>query len=94
MVHVISQKSLLLRPYEEEQTKKKKLGHFTSRKSHAVDDARDQEESRVYDEENLNKFVQFKRFGYHNENIMRVILVDEVPVAKEVWQVVIKVKVS
>lgn len=95
MVHNISQKSLLLKPYEEdEQAKKKKLGLFTPGKSHGLDDARDQEETRVYEEENQNKFVLYKRFGHHNENVMRVISVDEVPDAKEVWQVVIKVKAS
>jgi hypothetical protein len=94
MVHDVSQKSLILKPYEEENIKKIKRAAFTSGKSKIADDARDQEESRVYEEEKVNKFIQYKRFGHNNENIMRVIAVDEVPEAKEVWQVVIKVKVS
>ena len=94
MVHDVSQKSFILKPYEEENINKKKRAVFTAGKHRVADDARDQEESGVYDEENVNKFIQYKRFGHNNENIMRVIAVDEVPEAKEVWQVVIKVKVS
>jgi hypothetical protein len=92
--HDISQKSLLLKPYEEGEIKKKKLGYFKSGKRHGFEDARDNEESRIRDEDNINKFVQYKRFGHNNENIMRVIAVDEVPEAREAWQVVIKIKVS
>ena len=45
------------------------------------------------DEEEVNKFVQYKKFGMYATEISRVIAIDEVPEITEGRQVVVKVKV-
>ncbi len=46
------------------------------------------------EENNINKFVQYKHFGLLATENCRVIAIDEIPEITQRWMVVIKVKVS
>jgi|AntRauTorckE5430_2_1112549.scaffolds.fasta_scaffold06331_2 hypothetical protein len=43
--------------------------------------------------EEVNKFVQYKKFGLYATEISRVIAIDEIPEVEHSYQVVVKVKV-
>lgn len=93
MVHDVSQRSLLVQPYEEAIAKKKKKAFFHSGKPKAEQDAREQEDTYVSKEEIVNRYVQYRSFGLVTEDVCRIISVDEIPCATEIWHVVIKIKV-
>ena len=44
-------------------------------------------------EENINKFVEYKKFGLLATDCCRVIAIDEIPEVTQKWQVIVKVKV-
>lgn len=46
------------------------------------------------DIEEVNKFVQYKKFGLYATEISRVIAIDEIPEVEDGHDVVVKVKVS
>lgn len=46
------------------------------------------------DEEDVNKFVQYKEFGLYATENSRVISIDELPIIKKSSDVIVKVKVS
>ena len=46
------------------------------------------------DAEEVNKFVQYKKFGLYATEISRVIAIDELPEIEHGYEVVVKVKVS
>ncbi len=46
------------------------------------------------DDEDVNKFVQFKEFGLYATENSRVISIDELPIIKKSSDVIVKVKVS
>ena len=46
------------------------------------------------DDDDVNKFVQYKKFGMYATEISRVIAIDEIPEVEHGYQVVVKVKVS
>jgi hypothetical protein len=46
------------------------------------------------DVEEVNKFVQYKKFGLYATEISRVIAIDEIPEVEHGYQVVVKIKVS
>jgi len=60
-------------------------------KSRSRFDVRDAPEQAVNEE--VNKFVQFKKFGLYATEISRVIAIDEIPDVEHSHQVVVKVKV-
>lgn len=46
------------------------------------------------EDDDVNKFVQYKKFGMYATEISRVIAIDEIPEVEHGYQVVVKVKVS
>ncbi len=46
------------------------------------------------DAEQVNKFVQYKKFGLYATEISRVIAIDEIPEVENGFEVVVKIKVS
>lgn len=60
-------------------------------KSRSRFDVRDAPEQAV--DEEVNKFVQYKKFGLYATEISRVIAIDEIPDVEHSHQVVVKVKV-
>jgi len=63
----------------------------TRSKSRSRFDVRDVPEQTAVEE--VNKFVQYKKFGLYATEISRVIAIDEIPDVEHSHQVVVKVKV-
>lgn len=87
-------------PLSDEDSHKMRRGRSQSRgrplartrsKSRAKFEVRDAPEELVEDE--VNKFVHYKKFGLYATEISRVIAIDEIPEVKHSYQVVVKVKV-
>jgi hypothetical protein len=88
-------------PLSDEDSHKMRRGRSQSRvrpiartrsKSRAKFEVRDAPEETVEDE--VNKFVHYKKFGLYATEISRVIAIDEIPEVQHSYQVVVKVKVS